>query len=77
MSTAASSLATPTTAPLTVKYNYAIGYLRAFIVALVVAHHAALAYHPNAPPPPATLHTDPPGGPPVAGDASAQMRGSR
>jgi peptidoglycan/LPS O-acetylase OafA/YrhL len=59
MSTAASSLATPTTAPLTVKYNYAIGYLRAFIVALVVAHHAALAYHPCAPPPPASLLTDP------------------
>ena len=28
------------------KYNHAIGYLRAFIVALVVAHHAALAYYP-------------------------------
>lgn len=43
------------TAPPTSKYNYAIGYLRAFIVALVVAHHAALAYHPYAPPVPASL----------------------
>ena len=36
-------------------YNYAMGYLRAFVVVLVVAHHAALAYHPYAPPPPASL----------------------
>ena len=32
------------------KYNYAIGYLRAFIVALVVAHHTALGYLPALPP---------------------------
>lgn len=48
--------ATPASAVLkirTARYNYAFGYLRAFIVVLVVAHHAALAYHPFAPPPPA------------------------
>jgi peptidoglycan/LPS O-acetylase OafA/YrhL len=32
-----------------VEYNIAIGYLRGFLVALVVAHHAVLAYHPFAP----------------------------
>jgi len=37
----------------------AIGYLRAFITVLVVAHHAALAYHPFAPPSPATLVAQP------------------
>jgi peptidoglycan/LPS O-acetylase OafA/YrhL len=41
------------------KYNHAIGYLRAIIVALVIAHHAALAYHPFAPPPPASLDLQP------------------
>ena len=40
-------------------YNYALGYLRGFIVALVVAHHAALAYHRYAPPPPASLAAQP------------------
>jgi peptidoglycan/LPS O-acetylase OafA/YrhL len=57
MSAATSTLAAP--APFTTKYNNAIGYLRAFIVALVVAHHAALAYHPYAPPPPASLLPQP------------------
>jgi hypothetical protein len=38
-------------------YNNAIGYLRAFIVVLVVAHHAVLAYHPFAPPLPESLAT--------------------
>jgi hypothetical protein len=33
----------------------AVGYLRAFITVLVLAHHAVLAYHPYAPPPPASL----------------------
>ena len=36
-------------------YSPAIGYLRAFVVVLVVAHHAVLAYHPFAPPPPRSL----------------------
>lgn len=36
-------------------YNVSIGYLRAFLTLLVVAHHAALAYHPYAPEPPHTL----------------------
>jgi hypothetical protein len=36
-----------------------IGYLRAFITVLVVAHHAALAYHPFAPPSPASLVAQP------------------
>jgi hypothetical protein len=35
-------------------YNLAIGYLRAFITVLVLAHHAVLAYHPFAPPVPAS-----------------------
>ncbi len=33
----------------TKSYNYAMGYLRTAVVALVVAHHAVLAYHPSAP----------------------------
>jgi peptidoglycan/LPS O-acetylase OafA/YrhL len=37
------------------EYNVPIGRLRAFVTALVVAHHAVLAYHPWAPPPPASL----------------------
>src|SRR5215471_13408487 len=41
------------------EYNVALGYLRAFIVVLVVAHHAVLAYHPYAPPPPASLVAQP------------------
>ncbi len=41
------------------QYNVAIGYLRAFITVLVVAHHAALAYHPFAPPSPANLVVQP------------------
>src|SRR5947209_9435407 len=32
------------------EYNVSIGYLRAFITLLVVAHHAALAYATFAPP---------------------------
>jgi peptidoglycan/LPS O-acetylase OafA/YrhL len=40
-------------------YNVSIGQLRAFVTALVVAHHAVLAYHPWAPPPPASLSTQP------------------
>lgn len=36
-------------------YNAPIGYLRAFITLLVLGHHAALAYHPYAPPPPTSL----------------------
>jgi peptidoglycan/LPS O-acetylase OafA/YrhL len=40
-------------------YNLAIGYLRAFITLLVLAHHAVLAYHPAAPPPPASLVAQP------------------
>src|ERR1700760_4356715 len=54
MTTAAKAATTMQAAPVT-KYNYAVGYLRGFIVALVVAHHSALAYHPYAPPQPSTL----------------------
>ena len=36
-------------------YNVSVGYLRAFVTLLVLAHHAALAYHPYAPPPPTSL----------------------
>lgn len=41
-------------------YNYALAYLRAFLVLLVVAHHSALAYFPIAPPAPASLLVQPP-----------------
>jgi peptidoglycan/LPS O-acetylase OafA/YrhL len=54
--------AVPATAALiapTAKYNHAIGYLRAFIVALVVAHHAALAYYPVPLMPPVSLVAQP------------------
>jgi peptidoglycan/LPS O-acetylase OafA/YrhL len=37
------------------KRNVAIGYLRAFVTLLVLAHHSVLAYHPEAPPLSATL----------------------
>jgi hypothetical protein len=37
-------------------YNPSIGYLRAFITLLVLAHHAVLAYHPFAPPPESALN---------------------
>lgn len=59
MPATAATFVAPAANPLIAKYNYAIGYLRAFIVALVVAHHAALAYHPFAPPPPDSLLTQP------------------
>jgi len=32
-----------------IHYNVAIGYLRAFVTPLVLAHHAVLAYHPYPP----------------------------
>ena len=60
--TASSSTAAPgatATHPASSGYNLAVGYLRAFLTLLVVAHHAALAYHPYAPPPPATLLAQP------------------
>jgi peptidoglycan/LPS O-acetylase OafA/YrhL len=37
------------------EYNVPMGRLRAFVTALVVAHHAVLAYYPWAPPPPESL----------------------
>lgn len=40
-------------------YNLAMGYLRAFITVLVLAHHAVLAYHPFAPAPSSSLLTQP------------------
>src|SRR5271167_4308494 len=40
-------------------YNLAVGYLRAFITLLVVAHHSVLAYHTYAPAPTATLVAQP------------------
>jgi peptidoglycan/LPS O-acetylase OafA/YrhL len=39
--------------------NVAVGYLRAFVTVLVIAHHAVLAYHPYAPPPPTSLSSEP------------------
>jgi peptidoglycan/LPS O-acetylase OafA/YrhL len=59
MTSSTTLLATAAQAAPTSKYKHAIGYLRAFIVALVVAHHAVLAYHPFAPPPPASLVAQP------------------
>ena len=35
--------------------NVPLGYLRMFLTLMVVAHHAVLAYHPYAPPPPPSL----------------------
>ena len=43
----------------TAEYNLPAGYLRAFIVALVVAHHAVIAYCTFAPPPPVSLLAQP------------------
>ncbi len=40
--------------------NVAVGYLRATITAMVVAHHAVLAYHPYIPAPAASLTAGPP-----------------
>lgn len=40
-------------------YNLAIGYLRAFVTMLVIAHHAVLPYHPFAPPPAASFTAEP------------------
>jgi len=37
----------------------ALGTLRSFVTLLVIAHHAVLAYHPFAPPPPASLAAPP------------------
>jgi peptidoglycan/LPS O-acetylase OafA/YrhL len=48
-----------TAAPARANYNHAIGYLRAFIVLLVVAHHTALAWVPYAPSPASTLLAPP------------------
>jgi peptidoglycan/LPS O-acetylase OafA/YrhL len=41
-------------------YYLAVGYLRAFTTLLVLAHHAALAYHPYAPRPAVSLVAPPP-----------------
>jgi peptidoglycan/LPS O-acetylase OafA/YrhL len=46
------------TAP-ALEYNHWISYLRASLVALVVAHHAILAYHTFAPPAAASLLVEP------------------
>lgn len=35
--------------------NLSLGYLRAFITLLVIAHHAVIAYLPEVPPPPASI----------------------
>jgi Acyltransferase family len=40
-------------------YNLSMGYLRAFLTILVLAHHSVLAYHPYAPPPPRLLTAPP------------------
>jgi peptidoglycan/LPS O-acetylase OafA/YrhL len=50
---------TPLTLRTGVDYNVAAGYLRTFVVVLVLAHHSVLAYHPFAPPPPGSLNAEP------------------
>jgi Acyltransferase family len=40
-------------------YHVALGYLRGFLVVLVLAHHSVLAYFQGAPPPATSLMTDP------------------
>jgi hypothetical protein len=52
--TAAQNAATPARAARR-GYNVALGYLRGFLVVLVLAHHSALAYFPGMPAPPASL----------------------
>ena len=49
----------PATAPSSWQYNYATGNLRAFLVALVVAHHTALGYFPLTLPHQSTLLKSP------------------
>jgi Acyltransferase family len=56
--TSAATHATSTHA-LSGNYNLAVGYLRAFVTLLVLAHHAALAYHPFPPERTATLVMQP------------------
>ncbi|HLN00610.1 MAG TPA: acyltransferase [Bryobacteraceae bacterium] len=48
---ATEQLVAPTQPEKAAHYNVAIGYLRAFVTVLVVAHHAVLAYFQYAPPP--------------------------
>jgi peptidoglycan/LPS O-acetylase OafA/YrhL len=57
--TALSSKFEPLATPSGRKYNLSIGYLRAFVTLLVLAHHSVLAYHPFAPPHPASLTAQP------------------
>ncbi len=45
--------------PQTASRNVPMDYLRMFLTLLVVAHHASLAYHPYAAPPPASLDVQP------------------
>ncbi len=45
--------------PTEANYNVSVGYLRAFITVMVVAHHAVLAYDPFAPAPTASLVAQP------------------
>jgi hypothetical protein len=45
--------------PSAAAHSVALGYLRALVTVLVVVHHAVLAYHPFAPPPTASLATEP------------------
>lgn len=56
------SAATPAVRPASLSRtgdHVAVGHLRAFVTALVVAHHAVLAYHPYAPAPSASLTASP------------------
>jgi hypothetical protein len=41
------------------EYNIAVGYLRAVVTVMVLAHHAVLAYHPYMPDPPTSMLAQP------------------
>ena len=49
----------PADAELDAERNVPIGYLRAFVTVLVVAHHSLIAYHPDAPAPSAASWASP------------------
>jgi peptidoglycan/LPS O-acetylase OafA/YrhL len=55
MTAPSAALSAAAETPASSGYNRQIGYLRAFIVALVVAHHASLAYYPVGLLPPVSL----------------------
>src|SRR5581483_119730 len=59
MSSAQTAFARAGAPAVSTDYNLALGYLRAFVTVLVVAHHAVLAYCSFSPPPPPSLIAQP------------------